>query len=37
MHIPGINPLGVPKNLKGSTIPFEYNDYETIKEYNQQG
>ena len=31
MHIPGINPLGVPKNLKGSTIPFEYNDYETIK------
>jgi len=27
MLIGGISPLGVPKKLKGSTIPFNYNDY----------
>jgi len=24
--LPGLNPLGVPRGLKGTTIPFEYND-----------
>jgi len=26
--LPGLNPLGVPDNLRGLTIPFEYNDTE---------
>jgi len=25
--LPGLSPNGVPKNLKNSTFPFEYNDY----------
>lgn len=29
--LPGLEPAGVPRNLKGSTIPFEYNDLELIK------
>lgn len=28
--IPGLEPAGVPKNLKGSVIPFNYNDLEEI-------
>lgn len=35
--LPGLNPLGVPRGLKGTTIPFEYNDINTflklIKKY----
>ncbi|MFL0086336.1 aminotransferase class III-fold pyridoxal phosphate-dependent enzyme [Tenacibaculum maritimum] len=29
--LPGLNPKGVPKNLKGSTLPFLYNDYEELE------
>ena len=28
----GLNPQGVPKNLRGSVIPFEYNNIEQLKE-----
>jgi len=24
--LPGLNPIGVPRGLKGTTLPFEYND-----------
>lgn len=30
--IPGLNPNGVPKNLKNSTFPFHYNNYDELKE-----
>ena len=29
--LPGLNPVGVPTHLKGSTLPFLYNDYEEIE------
>ena len=29
--LPGLDPAGVPRNLKGSVIPFSYNDLEEIK------
>lgn len=29
--LPGLDPLGVPKNLKGSVLPFLYNDYEELE------
>lgn len=29
--LPGLSPNGVPKNLKNSTFPFEYNDYHELK------
>ncbi len=29
--LPGINPKGVPKNLKNSTIPFKFNDWKDLK------
>ncbi len=29
--LPGLNPAGVPSHLKGSTLPFLYNDYEEIE------
>lgn len=29
--LPGLAPNGVPKNLKGSVLPFEYNDYEGLE------
>ena len=28
--IPGLSPKGVPKNLKNSVFPFNYNDYESL-------
>lgn len=28
--LPGLNPAGVPRDLKGSVIPFNYNDLEEI-------
>ena len=28
--IPGLNPKGVPKNLKNSVFPFKYNNYEEL-------
>ena len=28
--LPGLDPAGVPRNLKGSVIPFKYNDLEEI-------
>ena len=30
--LPGLQPLGVPKNLKGSVHPFEYNNFEQLKD-----
>lgn len=30
--LPGLEPNGVPKSLKGTAFPFEYNDYEGLKE-----
>ncbi len=30
--LPGLEPNGVPKSLKGTVFPFEYNDYEGLKE-----
>lgn len=29
--LPGLSPNGVPKNLKGTTLPFMYNDFEGLK------
>ena len=29
--LPGLNPAGVPKDLKGSVLTFNYNDYEGLK------
>ena len=29
--IPGLNPLGVPKGLKNTVFPFQYNDIEELK------
>ena len=29
--LPGLNPLGVPKDLKQSIVPFYYNDYEALE------
>ena len=28
--LPGLNPKGVPKNLKGTVYPFHYNNYEEL-------
>ena len=30
--LPGLNPLGVPRGLKGTAIPFTYNHIEELKE-----
>ena len=30
--LPGLDPIGVPKNLKGSAIPFNYNCFEELEE-----
>lgn len=29
--LPGLNPLGVPKNLKDTVYPFRYNNYEELR------
>ena len=29
--LPGLDPAGVPKNLKGSVLPFLYNDFEELE------
>ena len=29
--LPGLNPLGVPKNLINTVFPFNYNDYESLE------
>ncbi len=29
--LPGLNPAGVPNHLKGSALPFLYNDYEELE------
>jgi glutamate-1-semialdehyde 2,1-aminomutase len=29
--LPGLDPAGVPKNLEGSVLPFNYNDFESLK------
>ena len=29
--LPGLDPLGVPKNLKNSVFPFEYNNFEQLE------
>lgn len=30
--LPGLDPKGVPRNLKDSVFPFQYNDYEGLQE-----
>lgn len=30
--LPGLNPLGVPKNLKDTVFPFNYNDIDALEE-----
>ena len=30
--LPGLNPKGVPKNLRNSTFPFHYNNYKELLE-----
>ena len=30
--LPGLQPLGVPKNLKGSVHPFEYNNFQELED-----
>lgn len=30
--LPGLDPAGVPRNLSGSTIPFNYNDLDQLKD-----
>ena len=32
--LPGLDPAGVPRNLKGTVIPFNYNDLDQITEKN---
>ncbi len=34
--LPGLEPLGVPKNLKGTIIGFEYNNIEKLKEIKKK-
>lgn len=29
--LPGLEPIGVPNNLKNTVFPFQYNDYEALK------
>ena len=29
--LPGLEPAGVPNNLKGSAIPFNFNDIDELK------
>ncbi len=31
-HIKGLNPLGVPKNLSGSVLPFNFNDFNQLED-----
>ena len=31
MHIPGLQPLGVPKKLRGTTLTFDYNDINSLE------
>ena len=30
-HLPGLNPLGVPRKLRGTAYPFKYNDTEEFR------
>jgi glutamate-1-semialdehyde 2,1-aminomutase len=30
-HLPGLDPKGVPQNLRGSVFPFNYNDYAALE------
>tara|TARA_B100000242_G_scaffold283532_1_gene245895 strand:+ start:840 stop:2876 length:2037 start_codon:yes stop_codon:yes gene_type:complete len=34
--LPGLEPIGVPKSLEGSVIPFKYNDLEELKNIVQK-
>ncbi len=34
--LPGLEPLGVPRNLKGSVIPFNYNDLDELQKVVDQ-
>jgi len=35
--LPGLDPAGVPKNLEGTTVPFNYNDFESLKNIVAKG
>lgn len=30
-HLPGLDPKGVPQNLRGSVLPFNYNDFAALE------
>ena len=34
--LPGLEPAGVPKGLEGSTVPFTYNDFDTLQKIVQE-
>lgn len=34
--LPGLEPVGVPKNLEGTVIPFKYNDLDELKEISEK-
>lgn len=35
--LPGLNPAGVPKELENTTIPFNYNDFDGLKDIVSKG
>lgn len=35
--LPGLDPAGVPRNLEGTTIPFNYNDYSSLEKIVKNG
>lgn len=35
--LPGLDPVGVPKELENTTVPFNYNDFETLKKIVSKG
>lgn len=35
--LPGLDPAGVPKNLAGTVLPFQYNDFEALQEIVSRG
>ena len=34
--LPGLDPLGVPKNLSGTSIPFQFNNFEQLLEISEK-
>jgi glutamate-1-semialdehyde 2,1-aminomutase len=34
--LPGLEPRGVPRSLRGTTLPFKYNDFDSLQQLVQQ-